>query len=102
MKEVEEGRGEGGLHARATGERRRAGLTLTGGPRQYSKSAACRRTSTDLCSSLRCLSAFLVPPSLLPTLHSTGVVLLESIAKELAYPSMTCPVTGKKFKVRPE
>jgi hypothetical protein len=29
-------------------------------------------------------------------------VLLESIAKELAYPTMTCPVTGKKFKVRPK
>jgi nitric oxide synthase-interacting protein len=23
--------------------------------------------------------------------------MLESVAKELAYPTMTCPVTGKKF-----
>lgn len=46
--------------------------------------------------------AHLFFPSSPRTLHSTGVVLLESIAKELAYPTMTCPVTGKKFKVRPQ
>ncbi len=34
------------------------------------------------------------------TKHSTGVVLLQKVAEELAYPSMTCPITGKPFKAR--
>ncbi len=25
--------------------------------------------------------------------------MLESIAQELAYPSMTCPITGKRFRM---
>jgi hypothetical protein len=31
-------------------------------------------------------------------LKNTGVVMLESAAKELAFPSMICPITSKKFK----
>lgn len=33
-----------------------------------------------------------------PRHDSTGVVLLKKIAEELAYPTMTCPITGKPFK----
>lgn len=29
--------------------------------------------------------------------HSTGVVLLKKIAEELAYPTMTCPISGRPF-----
>ena len=28
----------------------------------------------------------------------TGHAMLESVAKEFAYPCMTCPITGTKFK----
>lgn len=31
-------------------------------------------------------------------IKSTGAHMLESAAKELAYPTMTCPLTGKKFR----
>mmetsp|Transcript_7679 Transcript_7679/g.11393 ORF Transcript_7679/g.11393 Transcript_7679/m.11393 type:complete len:294 (+) Transcript_7679:75-956(+) len=30
-------------------------------------------------------------------IRNTNEIMLESVAKELAYPTMTCPVTGKKF-----
>lgn len=30
-------------------------------------------------------------------IKTTGVVLLADAAQSLAYPTMTCPVTGKKF-----
>ncbi len=30
-------------------------------------------------------------------IKTTGTLMLESIAEKLAYPSMTCPITGKKF-----
>jgi nitric oxide synthase-interacting protein len=30
-------------------------------------------------------------------IKKTNQIMLESVAKELAYPTMTCPVTGKKF-----
>ena len=31
-------------------------------------------------------------------LKSTGQVMLEDVAKRLAFPTMTCPITGKKFR----
>lgn len=32
-------------------------------------------------------------------IKKTNQIMLESVAKELAYPTMTCPVTGKKFQM---
>jgi hypothetical protein len=32
-------------------------------------------------------------------IKSTGVLLLESAAQELVYPTMTCPITSKKIKM---
>lgn len=32
-------------------------------------------------------------------IKTTGCYMIESIAKELAYPTMTCPNSGKKFKM---
>ena len=31
-------------------------------------------------------------------IKNTGQVMLKSVYKELAQPTMTCPITGKKFK----
>lgn len=31
-------------------------------------------------------------------IKSTSTLMLESTAKDLAYPTMVCPMTGKKFK----
>eukprot|EP01038_Epipyxis_sp_PR26KG_P014374 gene14374-19279_t len=31
-------------------------------------------------------------------IKSTGAVMLATVAEDLAYPTMTCPITGKKFK----
>lgn len=31
-------------------------------------------------------------------IKTTGALMLEQAAKDLAYPDMTCPITGKKFK----
>lgn len=31
-------------------------------------------------------------------LRNTGILMLEDTAKQLAYPTMTCPMTGKSFK----
>ena len=31
-------------------------------------------------------------------LKNTGTMMLESVAKDLAFKTMTCPITGKKFK----
>jgi hypothetical protein len=33
------------------------------------------------------------------TFFYSGVVMLEQSARELAYPSMQCPITGKAFKM---
>jgi nitric oxide synthase-interacting protein len=30
-------------------------------------------------------------------LKNTGTLMIEQAAKDLAYPSMTCPLTGKSF-----
>lgn len=30
-------------------------------------------------------------------IKSTGALMLEQTAKDLAYPTKTCPLTGKKF-----
>lgn len=30
-------------------------------------------------------------------IKSTGTLMIEQAAKELAYPTMTCPMTGKSF-----
>ena len=32
-------------------------------------------------------------------IKSTGTFMLESAANQLAYPTMTCPLTGKSFKM---
>lgn len=31
-------------------------------------------------------------------IKTTNEIMLESVAKELAYPTMTCPITGKRFQ----
>ena len=33
-------------------------------------------------------------------IKKTHQIMIESVAKELAYPSMTCPVTGQPFEVK--
>lgn len=43
---------------------------------------------------------FLMPIHMYEYDNSSGVVLLEKVAQELAYPTMTCPITGKPFKAR--
>jgi nitric oxide synthase-interacting protein len=30
-------------------------------------------------------------------IKSTGAMMIEQTAKDLAYPTMTCPLTGKRF-----
>ena len=32
-------------------------------------------------------------------IKTTGTMLLESAAKELVYPTMTCPITSRKFRM---
>ena len=33
-------------------------------------------------------------------LKTTGVIMLEGVAKELAYPTMTCPITSEPFRAK--
>jgi nitric oxide synthase-interacting protein len=32
-------------------------------------------------------------------IKKTGTIMLQSVAQELAYPSMTCPISGKSFQM---
>jgi len=32
-------------------------------------------------------------------IKSTGALMIEQVATDLAFPTMTCPLTGKKFKL---